>query len=133
MLRALAKRAGLRHINPHLFRHSRATRAAESGWNESVMRTYFGWQPGSRMASHYVHLAQGQIEERVRKDAHLDPLGARLQADPQRAIADVASAAAATSSAAVIKALMDAGVLPKPGAGKRDDEDDGAAAPVART
>src|SRR5438552_4202518 len=68
------------------------------------------------MASHYVHLAQSQIEERVRKDAQLDPLGARIQADPHRAIADVASAAAASSSAAVIKALMDAGVLPKPGA-----------------
>jgi integrase len=129
-LRLLTKRAGIRHINPHLFRHSRATRAAEAGWNESVMRAYFGWQKGSRMASHYVHLAQSQIEERVRKDAQLDPLGARIQADPQRAIADVASAAAATSSAAVIRALMDAGVLPPPK--KRDDEDGGAAAPLAR-
>lgn len=131
-LRTLTRRAGIRHIHPHLFRHSRATRAAEAGWNESVMRAYFGWQPGSRMASHYVHLAQGQIEERVRKDANLDPLGARIQVDPQRAIADVASAAAATSSAAVIKALMDAGVLPKPSVSKSDDEDEGAAAPLAR-
>jgi hypothetical protein len=28
------------------------------------MRAYFGWQKVSRMASHYVHLAQSQIEER---------------------------------------------------------------------
>jgi hypothetical protein len=84
------------------------------------------------MPAHYVHLAESDMEERVRKDANMDPLGARIQADPKGAIADVASAAAATSSAAVIKALMDAGVIPRAGTSKRDDEGDGAAAPVAR-
>lgn len=132
MLEELCGRAGVRKTNPHLFRHTRATRAAIAGWNEAQLRAYFGWSATSTMAARYVHLSQRNMEDRVRQDANLDPLGARIQADPQRAIADVASAAAATSSAAVIKALMDAGVLPKPSAPERDDGEEGAATPMTR-
>lgn len=92
LLHALCQRAGVRRVHPHLFRHTRATRAAEAGWNEAQMRAYFGWEPGSRMASHYVHLAQAHMEERVRKDAQLDPLGARIRADPHAALAETIAA-----------------------------------------
>lgn len=92
MLHGICERAGVRRVHPHLFRHTRATRSAEAGWNEAQMRAYFGWEPGSRMASHYVHLAQAHMEERVRKDAQLDPLGARIQQDPHAALAETIAA-----------------------------------------
>lgn len=68
MLNLLTKRMKIRHIHAHLFRHTRATRAAEAGWNEFEMNAYFGWIGGSRMASHYVHLAQLHLRERVKQD-----------------------------------------------------------------
>jgi len=126
--RALAKycqRAGIRHIHPHLFRHTRATRAAEAGWNEAELRAYFGWAPGSAMASHYVHLAQAHMEERVRKDAQIDPLGARIRADPHAAMAEL-----------VASTLHALGIAPGAQAGPRAPngrDEDGTAAPLAST
>ena len=74
------KRAGLRHMNPHLFRHTRATRAATQGWNEPQMRAYFGWGPGSEMPSHYIHLSARNMEDQVRRDAGVDELGRHVKA-----------------------------------------------------
>lgn len=73
MLNRLCTKAGLRHIHPHLFRHTRATRVAIKGWNEPQMRAYFGWSAGSSMAARYIHLSQRNMEARVRADAGLDP------------------------------------------------------------
>jgi integrase len=43
----LGERAGVPRAHPHLFRHTRATRAAEAGWNEAQLCAYFsllfGW------------------------------------------------------------------------------------------
>lgn len=74
-----ANQAGTRHVWPHLFRHTRATRAARARWPEESMRSYFGWAPGSPMPSVYVHLAQADMEELVRRDAGIDEMGNRFQ------------------------------------------------------
>ncbi|MBI2077959.1 MAG: site-specific integrase [Euryarchaeota archaeon] len=69
---------GMRDMWPHLFRHTRATRAARAGWNEAQLRAYFGWTGSSHMPSVYIHLAARDMEEQVRRDAGIDPHGARL-------------------------------------------------------
>jgi len=67
MLRKLAKKAGLRkHINPHLFRHSRATVLAGK-LTEAQMKEYFGWVQGSEMASTYVHLSGRDVDNALLK------------------------------------------------------------------
>lgn len=59
-----SKNAGLKiHTNPHLFRHSAATEKARLGWNEAMLRAYFGWTPNSDMPSRYVHLAARDYEQ----------------------------------------------------------------------
>lgn len=88
VLYQLSERAGIRRVHPHLFRHTRATRAAAAGWNEAQLRGYFGWNADSEMASHYVHLAQGDIDARVRQDANVDPLGNLIREDPKAALAE---------------------------------------------
>lgn len=63
LLRKIAKRAGIKKdVNPHNFRHSRATNLAN--WmTEAQMDEYFGWVPGSRMASVYIHLSGRSLDE----------------------------------------------------------------------
>jgi integrase len=68
LLNRITKRAGIRHVHAHLFRHTRATRAAEAGWNEFEMNAYFGWRPGSAMAAHYVHMNRLHLHDRVRRE-----------------------------------------------------------------
>lgn len=90
LLASLGKRAGIeRNIHAHLFRHSRATRAARAGWKEAQLRAFFGWGPTSPMPAHYVHLAESDMMERVRSDAKADPLGALVKEDPRQALGDI--------------------------------------------
>lgn len=93
-----------RHIWPHLFRHTRATRAAKgdaqrgiAGWSDAEMRAYFGWEPGSNMPAHYAHIAHRDMEERVRADANADPLAAMIRANPLDALAKLAGMTAAAT------------------------------------
>ena len=61
-LREMAVRAGIRkRIYPHLFRHSRSTHMANV-LTEAQMEGYFGWIPGSRMPSIYVHLSGRDVD-----------------------------------------------------------------------
>lgn len=122
LLETTCHRGGIRKVNPHLFRHTRATRAAETGWNEAELRAYFGWESTSRMAAHYVHLAQAHMDQRIREDAKMDPLGSRIREDPKLAMAELA--------AAIVTRTLDEVEARK--RTKRDD-DNGAAAPLART
>ncbi|RLI76816.1 integrase [Archaeoglobales archaeon] len=57
-----AKRAGItKAVNPHNFRHSRATFMANY-FTEAQMNQWFGWVPASRMPARYVHLSGRDID-----------------------------------------------------------------------
>lgn len=57
MLRKLAVKAGIKKkVNPHSFRHARATFLA-SRLTESQLKEMFGWAQSSRMAAIYVHMS----------------------------------------------------------------------------
>lgn len=48
-------------VNPHHFRHSRATYLANY-FTEAQMCSWFGWSPGSRVPGRYVHLSGRDID-----------------------------------------------------------------------
>ena len=53
-------------VNPHNFRHSRATElGGESGMTESVLDKIFGWELGSDMSATYLHLSDAQIKKAI--------------------------------------------------------------------
>ncbi|MDI3497930.1 site-specific integrase [Archaeoglobus sp.] len=61
-IRRAAKKAGIsKPVNPHNFRHSRATFLANY-FTEAQMNQWFGWVPASRMPSLYVHLSGRDID-----------------------------------------------------------------------
>jgi len=58
-------RAGInKPINPHHFRHSRATYMAQH-LTEAQMKEYFGWGQDSTMAARYVHLSGKQVDDAI--------------------------------------------------------------------
>ena len=60
-----AKKAGItKRINPHSFRHARATYYANR-LTEQQLKHFFGWTNDSRMASVYVHLSGRDIDNAV--------------------------------------------------------------------
>jgi integrase/ribosomal protein L40E len=62
IIEKLAKKAGItKRVNPHSFRHARATHLA-SKLTEQQLKVYFGWCGDSRMASTYVHLSGKDID-----------------------------------------------------------------------
>jgi integrase len=63
LIRRAAKKAGItKRLNPHIFRHSRATHLA-SALTEAQMNEYFGWVQGSSMPSTYVHLSGRDVDD----------------------------------------------------------------------
>jgi integrase/recombinase XerD len=57
LIKKAAERAGIdKPVNPHHFRHSRATELAKK-ITEAQLCTYMGWEIGSREAATYVHLS----------------------------------------------------------------------------
>lgn len=72
LVKKIVADAGIRKdVTPHLFRHTSATEKARKGWNEALMRQYFGWSKRSTMPSVYVHLARADTENKVLEDAGL--------------------------------------------------------------
>ncbi len=67
LLRNAAMRIGLsKPVNPHAFRHARATHLA-SKLTEAQMCEYFGWIQGSDMPFTYVHLSGRDIDDAILK------------------------------------------------------------------
>ncbi len=57
LLKDLARKCGIqKSVNPHAFRHARATHLANK-LTEAQMKEFFGWTQSSKMASIYVHLS----------------------------------------------------------------------------
>jgi len=62
LLKDLAERAGVKKaVNPHSFRHARATHLASS-LTEAQLKEMFGWVQSSDMASTYVHLSGRDVD-----------------------------------------------------------------------
>lgn len=67
MLERVAERAGIKkRVNPHNFRHTRATHLANH-LTEAQMKEYFGWVQASKMASIYVHLSGRDVDNTILK------------------------------------------------------------------
>ncbi|MDD5163510.1 MAG: tyrosine-type recombinase/integrase [Candidatus ainarchaeum sp.] len=66
---AVLKKSGTRAkiqkpVNPHHFRHSRATYMAQF-LTEAQLKEYFGWVQESKMAAQYVHLSGKQVDDAI--------------------------------------------------------------------
>jgi len=65
LLKELAAKAGVKKkVNPHAFRHARATFLARH-LKEPEMREFFGWGKDSEMPSIYVHLSGRDVDSSV--------------------------------------------------------------------
>lgn len=65
LLKELAKRANVnKPVNPHNFRHSRATELAKH-LTEAQLCQVMGWVQGSKQAATYVHLSQRDIDKAI--------------------------------------------------------------------
>lgn len=63
VLRAAAENAGVKkRVNPHSFRHARATHLANK-LTEAQMNAFMGWVQGSEMPSTYVHLSGRDVDK----------------------------------------------------------------------
>lgn len=67
VVRRTAVRTGVEqriHMHPHKFRHLRASQLAEAGWNEPMLRQYFGWSKSSKMPTTYIHMTHRSLDQR---------------------------------------------------------------------
>lgn len=61
-IKKIAIKAGIKkRVNPHTFRHSRAT-ALANRLTEAQMKEYFGWVQSSDMAAVYVHMSGRDVD-----------------------------------------------------------------------
>jgi len=67
LLKKTAKLAGVsKKVNPHAFRHARATHLCNH-LTEAQMKEYFGWTQDSSMASVYIHLSGRDVDKAILK------------------------------------------------------------------
>ena len=67
VLRECAAKSNIKKaVNPHSFRHSRATHLAKV-LTEQQLKIYMGWTQASKMASIYVHLSGKDIDKAILK------------------------------------------------------------------
>lgn len=56
-IRYICVKAGIRHIHPHMLRHTRSTELARAGLSEYQMDGHQGWVVGSKSPRRYIHLS----------------------------------------------------------------------------
>lgn len=66
---AIGMRAGVGPVNPHMLRHTHATALAKAGWTSAEIAARLG-QRSAASAEVYIHLANEDIEERMRETQH---------------------------------------------------------------
>jgi integrase/ribosomal protein L40E len=77
MLQRVAKKAGIgKKVNPHSFRHARATNYANR-LTEQQLKQFFGWTGDSRMAAVYVHLSGRDVDSAVMQANGYEPIKAQ--------------------------------------------------------
>lgn len=73
MIMEIAKKSGIKkRVNPHNFRHSRATFLANH-LTEAQMNKYLGWVGGSDMPAIYVHLSGRDVDDAILQMRGLKP------------------------------------------------------------
>lgn len=73
ILSKLGKKVNIRkRVNPHSFRHSRASHMANH-LTEAQMNNYFGWVQGSKMTATYVHMSGRDMDNAILKMNGLKP------------------------------------------------------------
>jgi len=86
MLKKTARKARLnKRVNPHLFRHSRATFLAKH-LTEAQMKEYFGWTQASDMAAIYVQLSGRDVDTALFKLAGKDIPESEKKAERDRRV-----------------------------------------------
>lgn len=73
MVDRLSRRAQLRHVRPHMFRHTAASLRSADGWNEEMLRLHFGWSKGSEMPSLYSHIEADYDDFALRSAPSIPP------------------------------------------------------------
>lgn len=70
LCKIIQKRAGVTtRVNPHAFRHARATDRAREGFTEMELRIMFGWSKTSNMPATYIHLSGADVKKKILQKA----------------------------------------------------------------
>jgi integrase/recombinase XerD len=81
LLMRLQRKAGIQKpLNPHAFRHARATHLANY-LTEAQLKKIFGWTQNSRMPGRYVHLSGKDVDEALLRVHGLQVNGEEKKAD----------------------------------------------------
>ena len=82
ILKRLKRISGItKKVNPHNFRHSRATNLAAC-LPEAIMKEHFGWAKDSKMAATYVHLSGQAVDKAILSKVYgVEVNGDRKQAE----------------------------------------------------
>ena len=72
VLNTATKRAGVRHLNWHLFRHTEATRTAKY-MSDGITKKRHGWSPTSKMPSRYAHINNQDVDDSFLKHHGIEP------------------------------------------------------------
>ncbi len=68
--KTIQKNAGVTtRVNPHAFRHARATDRAREGFTEMELRIMFGWSKSSNMPATYIHLSGADVKKKILQKA----------------------------------------------------------------
>jgi site-specific recombinase XerD len=79
LLQRIAEKAGIgKKVNPHAFRHARATHLSKI-LTYSQLCAFFGWSQGSQMPATYIHLSGADIDNTLLSSQGLKPIDNKAQ------------------------------------------------------